>query len=60
MSRRGIWLALMLLSASSTVYAGFDCSGGRGGFRMQTDDAWFGDDKLKHFGVSVPFGGLGA
>jgi uncharacterized protein YfiM (DUF2279 family) len=27
---------------------------------MQTEDAWFGRDKLEHFAVSVPFGGLGA
>lgn len=52
--RRKIWAALMLLPASAAAYADFDCSGGRGGFRMQTNDAWFGRDKLKHFG------GLGA
>ncbi|MBN3766484.1 hypothetical protein [Burkholderia sp. Ac-20365] len=52
-------LALML-AASSAAHAGLDCSGSRGGWRMQTSDSWTGTDKLTHFAVSAPFGALGA
>lgn len=57
--RRGIGFALIMVT-STAVQAGVDCSGSRGGFRLQTSDSWFGADKLEHFAVSAPFGALGA
>jgi uncharacterized protein YfiM (DUF2279 family) len=57
--RQASVLALML-AASSAAHAGLDCSGSRGGWRVQSSDSWTGSDKLKHFAVSAPFGALGA
>ncbi|MEM5314236.1 hypothetical protein [Paraburkholderia sp. JHI869] len=57
--RQGIMLALVV-ATSTAVQAGVDCNSSRGGFRFQTSDSWFGEDKLKHFAVSSPFGALGA
>lgn len=57
--RHGIWLAMML-AVSTAAHADVDCSGGRGGYRLQTSDGWFQSDKLKHFAISAPFGALGA
>ena len=45
----------LLLAASSAAYAGLDCSGSRGGWRVQSSDSWTGSDKLTHFAVSAPF-----
>jgi putative lipoprotein len=56
---RGVWVA-MLLATSPAANAGFDCNTSHGGFRLQTSDAWFGADKAEHFGVSLPFGSIGA
>src|ERR1700744_1162788 len=50
----------IMLAASAAAHADVDCDGGRGGYRFQTSDGWFQSDKLKHFAVSAPFGGLGA
>ena len=50
----------LLLAASSAAHAGLDCSGSRGGWRVQSSDSWTGGDKLTHFAVSAPFGALGA
>ncbi|MDR5785802.1 MULTISPECIES: hypothetical protein [unclassified Caballeronia] len=50
----------LTVTASSFAHAGFDCSGSRGGWRMQTSDSWTGSDKLAHVAASAPFGALGA
>jgi putative lipoprotein len=57
--RRAVTLAA-LLAVSSAAHAGFDCSGSHSGWRITNSDSWTGTDKLEHFGVSAPFGALGA
>ncbi|ACC73010.1 hypothetical protein PPMP20_27975 [Paraburkholderia phymatum] len=57
--RQAAALALML-AAGSAAHAASECTGTHSGFRMQTSDGWTGTDKLEHFGVSAPFGALGA
>jgi putative lipoprotein len=57
--RRAAFLATML-AVTSTAHAGFDCSGTHHGWRITHSDSWTGTDKLEHFGVSMPFGALGA
>ncbi|WP_321816475.1 MULTISPECIES: hypothetical protein [unclassified Paraburkholderia] len=56
---KGGLCAALLLMASATAHASFDCNGSHGGFRVQTNDRWTGTDKLEHFGVSAPFGAIG-
>lgn len=53
-------LIIGFISLLSIPAYAWDCSGGRGGFRTTNSDSWTGTDKLEHFGVSVPFGALGA
>ncbi len=50
----------LTMTACTVAHAGFDCSGSRGGWRVQTSDNWTGTDKLEHFAASAPFGAFGA
>ncbi|KMZ13017.1 hypothetical protein BHUM_00757c [Candidatus Burkholderia humilis] len=50
----------LMLTGTTLAHAGLDCSGPRGGWRVQTSDSWTGSDKLTHMAVSAPFGALGA
>jgi putative lipoprotein len=58
MKRAGVFA--LMVTGTSLAHAGLDCSGSRGGWRVQTNDSWTGSDKLAHLGVSAPFGALGA
>lgn len=59
LAHRTVLALLMTTLLTSSAYA-FDCRGGRGGWRVDTADAWTGHDKVQHFAVSAPFGALGA
>lgn len=51
-------IAISLTLLTQTAFA-WDCNSARHGFRTASD-SWQGTDKLQHFGVSVPFGAMGA